>query len=416
MTRDMKALDPLFVRGRFPAPLWEWAFFENAGGVYVPNSVIERITAYMSQCQVQPGSNFPLAAKAQDRMNTGHARMAAMIGADEDEVVIGPSTSINAYVLAQALRPLWSDGDEVIVAIQNHEANSGPWRRLAASGIKVLDWPVHPETGTLDTAALAGLLSDRTRLVALPHVSNILDAINDAKAIAKLVHDAGAEVCVDGVAFAPHRAVDVRDWDVDYYLFSFYKIFGPHMGCLYGKRDKLVRAANQGHYFFADDDTTHKLNPAGPQHEMIAALQGIDDYFEALAAYHLAAPANDALARQRRLFELIGRHEEELSRRFLDFVNGRDDIRLLGPASADRNTRVATFSFTIEGRRSADIPALLARQHVGVSSGHFYAKRLVEALGVANADDGVVRASMAHYNTLDEVDRLIEALDRALSN
>ena len=110
----MKALDPLFVRGRFPAPLWEWAFFENAGGVYVPNSVIERITAYMSQCQVQPGSNFPLAAKAQDRMNTGHARMAAMIGADEDEVVIGPSTSINAYVLAQALRPLWSDGDKAL--------------------------------------------------------------------------------------------------------------------------------------------------------------------------------------------------------------------------------------------------------------------------------------------------------------
>ncbi len=416
MASDLKTLDPLFVRAQFPAPLWEWSFFENAGGVYVPRSVIERITAYMTECQVQPGSNFPLAAKAQERMNAGHARMAAMIGAEPGEVIIGASTSINAYVLANALRPLWDDGDEVIVAIQNHEANSGPWRRLAAGGIKMLDWPVHPETGMLDTAVLSNLLGERTRLVAFPHVSNILGAINDVPAITRMVHAAGAEVCVDGVAFAPHRAVDVKAWDVDYYLFSFYKIFGPHMGCLYGKMEKLVAAANQGHYFFADDDTTHKLNPAGPQHEMIASLQGIDDYFEALAGHHLKSPANDPLSRQRNLFDLVAAHEEKLARRFLDFVNSRDDIRLLGPADASLATRVATFSFTVEGRRSAEIPPLTAKHRVGVSSGHFYAKRLVEALGIVDANDGVVRASMAQYNTLDEVDRLVEALDAALSH
>jgi selenocysteine lyase/cysteine desulfurase len=389
MAGDLKTLDPLFVRAQFPAPLWEWSFFENAGGIYVPRSVIERITAYMTECQVQPGSNFPLAAKAQERMNAGHARMAAMIGAEPDEV---------------------------IVAIQNHEANSGPWRRLAAGGIKMLDWPVHPETGMLDTAVLSNLLGERTRLVAFPHVSNILGAINDVPAITRMVHAAGAEVCVDGVAFAPHRAVDVKAWDVDYYLFSFYKIFGPHMGCLYGKMEKLVAAANQGHYFFADDDTTHKLNPAGPQHEMIASLQGIDDYFEALAGHHLKSPANDPLSRQRNLFDLVAAHEEKLARRFLDFVNSRDDIRLLGPADASLATRVATFSFTVEGRRSAEIPPLTAKHRVGVSSGHFYAKRLVEALGIVDANDGVVRASMAQYNTLDEVDRLVEALDAALSH
>jgi cysteine desulfurase family protein (TIGR01976 family) len=414
MSSDLKALDPLFVRAQFPAPLWEWAFFENAGGVYVPRCVIERITAYMSECQVQPGTNFPLAAKALERMNAGHARMAAMIGAEPGEVIVGASTSINAYVLANALRPLWRQGDEVIVAIQNHEANSGPWRRLAASGIKVLDWPVHPETGTLDTGVLADLLSERTRLVAFPHVSNILGAINDVATITRIAHAAGAEVCVDGVAFAPHRAVDVKAWDVDYYLFSFYKIFGPHMGCLYGKMEKLVAAANQGHYFFADDDTTHKLNPAGPQHEMIASLAGIDDYFEALAGHHLGVPANDALSRQKRLFEMVAEHEAKLAARFLDFVNSRNDIHLLGPAEASRNARVATFSFTVRGRRSAEIPPRTAKHRVGVSNGHFYAKRLIEALGVEDPDDGVVRASIAQYNTLDEVDRLIEALEKAI--
>jgi cysteine desulfurase family protein (TIGR01976 family) len=412
MNTQDKTLDPLFVRGQFPAALWEWAFFENAGGSYVPRTVIDRMTAYMSETQVQPGDNFPVAAKAMARMNAGHERMAAMIGAPTEEVVVTASTSINVYVLSQALRPLWSEGDEVIVAIQNHEANSGPWRRLADSGIKILDWPVHPETGALDTDVLGNLLSDKTRLVAFPHVSNILGAINDVPAITAKVHAAGAQVCVDGVAFAPHRAVDVKAWDVDYYLFSFYKVFGPHMGCLYGKREHLTEAANQGHYFFADDDISHKLNPAGPQHEMIASLQGIDDYFESLAAHHLDAAPNNALARQLALFELIAAHEESLSKRFLDFLNSKPNVRLFGPADHSSDSRVPTFSFTVEGRASCEFPALTAAHRVGLSSGHFYAKRLVEATGVTDPDDGVIRASMAQYTTIEEVDRLIEALDQ----
>jgi len=414
MSSKTKPLDPLFVRGQFPANLWEWAFFENAGGSYVPRTVIERLNAYMIETQVQPGSHFPGAAKAMDRMNAGHARMAAMIGADTREVVIAASTSINVYVLAQALRPLWSEGDEVIVAIQNHEANSGPWRRLAASGIKVLDWPVHPETGALDIRVLDDLLSDKTRLVAFPHVSNILGAINDVPAITAKAHAAGAQVCVDGVALAPHRAVDVKAWNVDYYLFSFYKIFGPHMGCLYGKLEHLVAAANQGHYFFDDHDTAHKLNPAGPQHEMIASLQGIDDYFEALAGHHLVSKPNAALERQLHLYELVAKHEEALAKRFLDFIDAKPNVRLLGPAEASRKVRVPTFSFTVEGKPSADIPPATAAHRVAVSHGHFYAKRLVEAMGVEDSADGVVRASMAQYNTIEEVDRLIEALDRAI--
>ena len=133
-----KPLDPLFVRGQFPVALWKWAFFENAGGSYVPKSVIKRLTAYMSENQVQPGTYFPCAAKALERVNTGNDLMAAMIGANPNEVVIGPSTSINIYVLANALRSLWDEGSEIIVAVQNHEANSTPGRGFRIPALRYL--------------------------------------------------------------------------------------------------------------------------------------------------------------------------------------------------------------------------------------------------------------------------------------
>jgi len=414
MNTKTSRLDLDFVRAQFPDQCWKWAFFENAGGSYVPNVVIQRMTDYMRETQVQPGPNFPVAAKAQERMDDSHRRMAAMIGAPADEVVISPSTSINAYVLAQALRPGWSAGDEVIVAIQNHEANSGPWRRLEEFGIKILDWPVHPETGSLDINLLDELLSERTRLVAFPHVSNILGEINDAAAITKKAHDAGALVCVDAVAYAPHRAVDVKAWDVDFYLFSFYKIFGPHMGCLYGKKDLLIEAANQSHYFFDADDITHKFNPAGPQHEMIASLAGIADYMDALAEHHLSEPPNDPFTRTRAVYELIADHEEKLAIKLAGFLTYKSGVRIIGPATGDKNRRVATFSFTTDKHPSAALPPLTMADWVGLSNGHFYAKRLIEAVGVTDADDGVIRASMAHYTTEAEVDKLIEVLDRAL--
>jgi len=406
-------LDVEFVRGLFPNPCWEWSFFENAGGSYVPQSVIDRLTAYMTETQVQPGSHYPLAAKAQARMDEGHDLMAAMIGADPDEVSVSPSTSFNVYVLAQALRPLWSDGDEIIIANQNHEANAGPWHRLSNTGIKVIEWKVDPVTGSLNPEDLAGLLNDRTRLVAFPHVSNLVGEINDVERITKLVHEAGARVCVDGVAYAPHRAIDVKAWGVDFYLFSFYKIFGPHMGCLYGKRECLLEAHNQYHFFHGEDALPHKMNPAGPQHEMFASLVGIADYFDAVYNHHHDAPANNLHERVKAVFELAARHEEALSTRFLDFLSSKPGVRLIGTRSPDRALRAPTFAFTVEGRSSAEIPPLTLVDKVAVAHGNFYAYRLTEALGL-DPEDGVVRASMLQYTTLDDADRLIKTLDRIL--
>ncbi len=411
---DQIKLDVDFVRAQFPTACWDWAFFENAGGAFVPNSVIKRMTSYMSENQVQPGAPFPISEKAQERMDLGHHLMAQMIGAEADEVVVTASTSINVYVLAQALRPLWQAGDEIIVTNLNHEANSGAWRRLAEFGIKIIEWPVHPDTGQLDIDLLDRLLSDKTRLVAFPHVSNITGDINDVAQITEKVHQAGALVCVDGVAYAPHRLVDVKSWDVDFYLFSFYKVFGPHMGCLYGKRERMLETTNQSHYFIKNDDSGHKLNPAGPNHESIAALAGIADYFDGLALHHNPSVANSLFDRAKFVYELAARHEALLAQKFVDFITSKPGVRLMGRQSADLAARCATFSFTSENQTSAEIARAVAAHKVAIANGNFYANRLVEALGVADIDDGVVRCSMAHYNTSQEVDQLIVGLDQIL--
>lgn len=407
-------LDINFVRKQFPKKCWEWAFFENAGGSFVPNSVINRMTEYMAESQVQPGEHFPMAQLAQERINSGHKLMAALIGAQPDEVIIGASTSMNVYVLAKALRPLWNEGDEVIVSVQNHEANSGPWRRLAETGIKVINWPVDPETGDLQATLLPKLLTSKTRLVAFPHVSNITGTFNDVKALTTIVHDAGAMVCVDGVAYAPHRAIDVKRWDVDFYLFSFYKMYGPHIGCLYGKKTHLLAAKGQYHYFVNESETAKKLNPAGPCHETIASLVGIADYFSILAKHHLNKLPNSLFDQTNQIFKLFAIHEEVLAKTFIEFLESKRTIRLLGLQNWEHYKRAPTFSFTVEHQKSAYIPPLLLSEKIAVGHGNFYAKRLIEAAGIQDSEDGVIRVSMAHYNSTEEVERLISSLDRAL--
>lgn len=413
-TKETSTLNVGFCRDQFPSQCWDWTFFENAGGSFVPKSVIARLTAYMTECQVQPGAPFPASTLAQERMDDGHRKMAEMIGADVDEVVIGPSTSANIDVLSRSLRPLWAEGDEVIVTNLNHEANSGPWRRLEATGIRIVEWPVNPETAELDINLLDRLLTDKTRLVALPHVSNITGDINDVKTVTARAHAAGALVCADGVAYAPHRLVDVKDWDVDFYAFSLYKTYGPHIGLLYGKKKHLLAAKSQHHYFIPETATSYKMNPAGPQHEIIASLAGIADYIDAIAAEHLDELPNDFNARVRAVYELFTAHEADLAKPFIDWATAKPGVRLIGRASSAAGDRAPTFSIVVDGKSSEEIATAVAQDRVAIRHGDFYAKRLIEAVGVENADDGVVRCSMAHYNTLDEVERLIAALDRVI--
>ena len=410
---QLPAFDVAFARAQFPNLERPWALFENAGGTVVPNQVIDRLTAYMRDCQVQPAGAYAPSEEAGERIREAQRLMAEMMGAEPGEVMVGPSTTMNVYLLAQALRPWFAEGDEIVVTNLDHEANSGAWRRLAEFGITIREWRVEPDTAELEIDALEALLTGKTRLVCFSHCSNIAGGINDVPAITRLVHDAGALVCVDGVAFAPHRQLDVKAWDVDFYLCSPYKIYGPHLGLLYGKREHLLKARAQNHYFISESEIPLKLNPGGPNHELTASLTGIIDYFETLHRHHFGESNLPRHQRLGQLYALFAEHEEQLAAPFVDLLTANPAIRLIGRRTADQHRRAPTFSFLVDGRQSHEIPAALATRGLGIGSGDFYAARLIDALG-ARDRGGVVRASMVHYNTADEVERLIAALAEAL--
>lgn len=409
----MTQLDLPFVRRQFPPLANGWAFFENAGGSFVPQSVIERVRSYMSELQLQPSWTFGTSAEAAARIAEGKRLMAEFVGAGPEEIIIGPSTTMNIYLLAQALRPSLKSGDEVVVTNQDHEANVGAWRRLAEFGVVIREWRLDPETALLDPAALEGLLGPRTRLVAMPHCSNVVGCFNDVEAVARKVHAAGALLMVDGVAAAPHRAVDVKALDVDFYAFSLYKTFGPHQALLYVRSALWERLAPQNHFFIAE--APDKLLPGGANHELAAGLVGIADYFDLLDRHHFQKPEKGFHGRVRRVYGLIEAHERRLGQRVLDYLRKRNDTRIVGHRSmTDGGGRAPTISFTVAGRRSEDVALALNRSQIAIGHGDFWGRRCVEALGL-KPEDGVVRVGIAHYNDDGDVDRLLQTLDRMLA-
>ena len=408
----MPALDVGFCRGFFPNLDDDWAFLENAGGTLVPRPVIDRVTDYMTRCQVQPGAGYAASVDATARMDAGRRFLADLINADADEIVVGPNTTANVYVLSHAIRPWFEDGDEIVVTNQDHEANSGAWRRWEATGITVKEWKVDPGTGELDPADLDGLLTGRTRLVCFTWCSNIVGSLHDAASIVARIHAAGALACVDAVAYAPHRRVDVKAADVDFLVCSPYKIFGPQMGLLYGRRELLARTVNQNHDF-VDGQPAWMLCPGGPNHELTGTVSGTMEYFDAVHAHHFHDNAADARIRIGRVFDLFADHEAILAGRLAGFLADRARIHLFGRQDGARDGRVPVFSFTVEGEDSRSVAAAAHAEGLAVGVGHFFAARCIDAIGAAS-QNGVVRASMVHYNTVDEVDRLIRHLDARL--
>ncbi len=406
-------LDLDFVRSQFPAfsepNLKGWAFFENAGGSYACGQVIDRLHRYYRQTKVQPYGVHPASIRAGEEMDEAYRRLAAYLNVHEDEVHFGPSTSQNTYVLAQAFRPIWQSGDEIIVTDQDHEANSGAWRRLGDTGIVVRQWSLDPETGMLNPDDLDGLLTERTRLVAFPHCSNIVAHINPVAEIAAKAHAAGARVVVDGVAAAPHGLPDVDALGADIYLFSLYKTYGPHQGLMVIRDPLLDELVTQGHFFNAE--AKHKkLVPAGPDHAQVAAAAGIADYLDAIHAHHFPDAAPPA-ERGRRVHELFRQAEKARLAPLLEWLSHHPDVRIVGPA--DPAIRVPTVSVTTQTHSTAFVARQLAEEGIMAGHGHFYAVRPLDAMGIPR-DPGVLRMSFVHYTTNEEVTRLITALDNIL--
>jgi cysteine desulfurase family protein (TIGR01976 family) len=407
-------LDLDFVRSQFPAfrepSLAGFAHFENAGGSYAAGQTIAWLERYYRQTKVQPYYVFPASARAGEQMDAAKSRLAAWLNAGTDELHFGPSTSQNTYVLAQALRRRLKQGDEVIVTNQDHEANVGAWARLAEDGITVREWKINPETAELERRDLEALLGPRTKLVAFTHCSNLVGSINAVREFADLAHSAGAWAFVDGVAFSPHGLPDVKELGVDAYYFSLYKVYGPHLGALYLRREVNAALPNQGH-FFNGALPDKRFTPAGPDHAQIAAANGVADYFDAIAGHHGlgGGSAADRAAGVRSLFRT---HETTLLQPLLDFLSGHPKVRLIGRTRAAH--RAPTVAFTVPGKSSAALASELSAAGLGVGVGHFYAYRLVQALGI-DTDDGAVRVSFVHYTSKDEVDLLLRELDRCLT-
>jgi len=278
--RETHMLDPEFVRAQFPAfsepSLEGQAFFENAGGSYTCAPVIDRLTRFYRERKVQPYGPYEASRLGGEEMDESRRRMAKLLGVETDEVSFGPSTTQNTYVLAQAFRQMMSAGEAIIVTDQDHEANTGPWRRLADEGIEIREWQVDPETGHLDIADLENLLDENVRLVCFPHCSNVVGEINPVLEITALCHAAGAFVCVDGVSYAPHGFANIGDLGPDIYLFSSYKTYGPHQGIMVMRRTLGFLLPNQAHYFNAGE-LYKRFTPAGPDHPQVAACARMAD-------------------------------------------------------------------------------------------------------------------------------------------
>lgn len=406
-------LDLDFVRTQFPAfqvpDLADKAFFENAGGSYPCAQVVDRLTRFYRTRKVQPYSPYAASAAGGEEMDEARARLSAMMGVAPDELSFGPSTSANTYVLAQAFRRALKPGEAIVVTDQDHEANSGPWRRLAEEGIDIREWKIDPATGHLDPARLAPLLADgRVRLVCFPHCSNVVAEINPVAEIVAMAHAAGAVTCVDGVSYAPHGVPDVGALGADIYLLSAYKVFGPHQGIMAIRRGLGESLPNQGHWFNGDS-LYKRFTPAGPDHAQIAACAGIADYIDALHSRHFVADP-DARRRAGAVHDLLRAAETAVIQPLLDYLADRNDLRLIGPRDAAR--RAPTVAVDL-GRAAEPVAAELAGHGINCLGGTFYANRPLAAMGV-DMDQGVLRLSAVHYTSPDDVARLIAALDRVL--
>ena len=408
----MTKLDMTFVRAQFPAfeaPLTKGqAFFENAGGSYPCGFVVDRLARFYTEQKVQPYAPYAASQAGGNEMDEARARLAALMGVDTDELSFAPSTSTNTYVLAQAVRQ-WLTGTDgaVVVTNQDHEANSGVWRRLADAGIEVREWKIDPETGHLDPDDLAALLEDgKVRLVCFPHCSNVVAEINPVAEICAMVRSAGGYTCVDGVSYAPHGLPDVRGLGADVYLFSAYKTYGPHQGIMTITAKFGAELPAQGHWFNAG--TLYKrFTPSGPDHAQIAACAGMADYIDALYVQHFGAGVATPLARNAAVHDLMRAQEIEVTAPLLDYLAARNDLRLIGPRRAEN--RAPTVAVALHGA-AEPVAARLAKHGINCWGGDFYAVRPLQAMGV-DLDLGVLRMSLVHYTSADDVSRLIKALD-----
>ncbi len=403
------------IRSRFPGLDGGTTLLENAGGSQVPESVADAIRDHLLNDYCQLGAGYPASDRATETVEIAHRFMDRYVnGEGLGRVVLGSSCTSLMHVLAGAVGRTLQPGDEIVVCEQGHEANIGCWLDLERLGASIRWWRVDPATGSLRLEDLRSVLSDRTRIVAFPHTSNLLGEIVDVPAATRMVHDAGGRVVVDGVAFAPHRAIDVRDWGVDFYAWSTYKVYGPHMGALFGRFDAFHGLQGPNHFFIEDDDVPYKYELGGASHEGCAGLNALASYLGDLCDDPGRTAADLDHQSVVRAFERMTELEAPVQTRLVKRLLEHPEVRIIGPASDDVSIRVATVSITHPRRTPTEIVSAAHQAGIGIRNGHMYAHRLCAAMGI-EPEPGVARISAVHYNTTEEIDQLMDVLDPLLA-
>ncbi|MGH8416777.1 MAG: cysteine desulfurase-like protein [Pseudomonas sp.] len=410
----MNALDIDYVRSQFPALSSGYAYLDNAGGSAVLKPVADRITDYLLNSAVQLGASYSESVDAGARVMAARESVAQLINARyPEECVMGGSTTHLLQILCRAIAPSIQPGDEIVVTNCDHEANIGPWVRLCEErGATLRVWEVSPQSMELELADLDGLLNGKTCYVSMTHASNILGSVNPVAEIAQKVHAVGAKLCVDAVAYAPHRLVDVQASGADYYVFSFYKTFGPHFAVLWGKREALLELPSLNHFFIGQEVIPYKLQPGNLNYELSYGCIGISDYLIEIGRRLGASGTQRELMQA--AFDAFEVQEDLLAETLLAFLRETPGVRIIGKSCVSHGDRVPTISFIVEGVQSEAIVRRVDDHRMGIRFGDFYARRLIEQLGLTPYG-GVVRVSIAHYNSVDELNRLVQHLGEAIT-
>jgi len=388
-------------------------YLDNPAGTQVPAAVAEAIARCLLETNANLGGYFTTSVAAGAVVAEGYRAAADLVGAaSEREIVVGPSMTALTFALSRSLAHEIEPGDEIVVTRMDHDGNIAPWLAIAQERGANVRWvPFDRSTWRIAPSALAGALSDKTRVVALNYASNLTGSINDVAALCGLIREAGAISYVDAVQYAPHGFVDVAELGCDFLACSAYKFFGPHLGIVWGRQDLLERL----HPYKVRpqvDELPAKFETGTPQIELYAGLTATVDYLASLGTQMGAA--GNRRARIRAAFEASIAWEVRLARRLIEGLERLKGVSICGLTDpADAGARVPTVSFVHNRVASGDIARALARENVFVWSGHNFALEVVRSLGISE-DDGVVRIGAAHYNTLEEIDAALEALKGAI--
>jgi cysteine desulfurase family protein (TIGR01976 family) len=412
----MPPFDVAAIRAQFPALRRQRdgrlvVFLDGPGGTQVPDRVIDAVSGYYRTMNANSGGAFVTSQATDDLAAATHAAVATFLGAaSPDEIKLGANMTTLTFHVSRAIAATFAAGDEIVVTTLDHEANVSPWRAIAADrGLVVRTVDIHPEDGTLDLDSLEAALGPRTRLVAFGYASNALGTVSPVGEIIRRIHAAGALAYVDAVHFAPHGSIDVAALDADFLVCSVYKWFGPHLGALYGKAAVLDRLP------------AYKVRPAHdrfetgtPNFEAYAGTLAAVDYLRELGRTYGSEVRGAAYGDARRqlvaAMDAIVGHERALAGRMLDGLVAIPGLRVWGIADPARLAeRTPTFAVTIAGTSPAEAAAELGRAGIFTWDGDFYARGLIERLGLYERG-GVLRLGLVHYSTDAEVDRTLEAL------